>query len=130
MVVREKLRMVLVCFALGLGTLLLYSPAIMFDYVHFDDPRYVFGNVHVLKGFTWHSIAWSFQAGYAGNWHPLTWFSHLLDVQFYGSNPAGHHLTNILFHSANSILLLVVLLRMTGALWRSAAVAALFAWHP
>src|ERR1035437_8894588 len=74
-------------------------------------------------------MVWAF-GRHAGNWHPLTWLSHMLDCQLYGLKPAAHLLTNVLLHVANALLLFSVLRRMTGALWRSALVAALFAWHP
>ena len=75
-------------------------------------------------------IIWAFTHVHCSNWHPLTWVSHMLDCQFYGLSPGGHHLTNILLHTATAILLFLVLRRMTGALWRSAFVAAVFAIHP
>jgi len=79
---------------------------------------------------TWPGVLWAFRSGYASNWHPLTWISHMVDCQFYGVNPAGHHLINLLFHIANTLLLFLLLQRMTGPVWRSVCVAALFAWHP
>jgi tetratricopeptide (TPR) repeat protein len=75
-------------------------------------------------------LAWAFKTSHSGNWHPLTWLSHMADGALYGLNPGGHHLTNLLFHTANVLLLFLVLRQWTGALWRSALVAALFAWHP
>ena len=75
-------------------------------------------------------MAWAFQTGYAANWHPLTWLSHMLDGQLFELNPAGHHFTNLLFHIANALLLFLLFQKLTGALWRSAFVAALFAVHP
>ena len=79
----------------------------------------------MTAGLTWPGIVWAFQSGDAANWHPLTWISHMLDCQLYGLNPGGHHLTNLLFHIANTLLLFLWLERLTGALWRSALVAAL-----
>ena len=76
------------------------------------------------------AIRWAFTTGHAGNWHPLTWISHMLDIQLFGLNPQGHHLMNLFFHIANTLLLFFVLHRMTKALWQSAFVAALFALHP
>ena len=81
-------------------------------------------------GLTWPGVVWAFESFSVTNWHPLTWLSHMLDCQLYGLKPAGHHLTNLLLHTASTLLLFLVLSRMTGALWRSACVAALFAWHP
>ena len=91
---------------------------------------YVTENPHVLEGLTWPGVAWAFTSSAASNWHPVTWLSHMVDCQLYGLRPAGHHLTNVLLHSANTLLLFLILSRMTGAMWRSACVAALFAWHP
>ena len=75
-------------------------------------------------------VQWAFTSLYASNWHPLTWLSHMLDCQIYGLKPGGHHVTNLLLHLVNSLLLFGLLKRLTGALWRSALVAALFALHP
>jgi len=130
MISKEKLRTLLVCLALGLGTALLFWPVVTFDFVVLDDSFYLLNNFHVNRGFTWEGLRWSFNAGYSANWHPLTWMSHMLDCQLYGLNPGGHHATNVLLHALNSMLLFLVLHRMTRALWRSAIVAALFAWHP
>jgi tetratricopeptide (TPR) repeat protein len=120
----------LVCLVLTVGTLLLYAPVIRFDFVNYDDWAYILDNPNITGGFSWRGLAWCFQAGYAGNWHPLAWMSHMLDCQLYGLHAGGHHVTNVLFHTLNSVLLFLVLRRMTGTLWRAAMVAALFAWHP
>ena len=87
-------------------------------------------NPAVQAGFTWKTVAWAFTTDCAANWHPLTWLSHMLDVQLFGLNPGGHHLTSLLLHTANTLLLFFLLKQMTGALWRSGFVAALFALHP
>jgi Flp pilus assembly protein TadD len=100
------------------------------DFIDYDDPSYVVRNIHVQNGFTVESIRWAFTTGHAANWHPLTWMSHMLDVQLFGLEPHGHHLTNLLFHIANVLLLFFVFHRMTKALWQSFFVAALFAVHP
>ncbi len=100
------------------------------DFINYDDPAYVTENVHIRHGITLEAVRWAFTAGYAANWHPLTWMSHMLDVQLFGLNPHGHHLTNLLFHIANTLLLFLVFNRMTKAPWKSAFVAALFAFHP
>jgi protein O-mannosyl-transferase len=120
----------LTCLLLVLLTLALYWPVTDHRFINFDDDQYVTGNFHVNAGLTWSGIVWAFQSGYAHNWHPLTWISHMLDCQLFGLNPAGHHLTNLLFHIANSVLLFLFLNRTTGTTWRSGFVAALFAWHP
>lgn len=101
-----------------------------FDFVYFDDPEYISGNTHIQSGFTRESISWTFTTGYAGNWHPLTWLSHMLDYKLFGSGPGGHHIVNLIFHIVNSLLLFTVLKRMTTAVWQSAFAAALFAIHP
>ncbi len=120
----------LVSLLLGLITLAVYWQTVNHDFVGFDDPAYITENQHIKNGLTLKSIAWSFSTMSAGNWHPLTWLSHMLDIQFYGMNPKGHHLTNVIFHILSSMLLFLVLRRMTGALWKSAFVGALFALHP
>src|ERR1700734_3914273 len=93
---------VLVCVVLGLGTILLFLPAASFDFISFDDPEYVVHNFHINTGLSWRALRWSFQAGYAANWHPLTWVSHMLDCQWFGLKPGGHHIVNVLLHAANS----------------------------
>ena len=100
------------------------------DFINLDDPVYVTENIHVKSGITLGSIRWAFTTGYASNWHPVTWMSHMLDVQLFGLKPRWHHLTNLLFHIANTLLLFFVFHRMTKAPWKSAFVAALFALHP
>ncbi len=111
-------------------TLTVFLPALRCDFVHYDDQIYVIENGHVLGGLTWRSVLWAFTNLEAGFWQPLTWLSHMLDCQLYGLQPWGHHLTNLLLHVANAVLLFAVLRWMTGALWRSAMVAGLFALHP
>jgi protein O-mannosyl-transferase len=115
---------------LALGTLILYWPITNHPFINFDDDDYIVGNPHVTAGLTWPGIVWAFKTDHAANWHPLTWISHMADCQLYGLNPGGHHLTNLLFHIANTLLLFAWLKNLTGAMWRSAFVAALFAWHP
>jgi tetratricopeptide (TPR) repeat protein len=116
--------------ALALLTLAAYLPALHNGFVNLDDGFYVTGNPQVQKGITRASAAWALTANVANNWHPLTLLSHQLDCQLFGLDPAGHHATSLLLHLANTLLLFAVLRGMTGALWRSAAVAALFAVHP
>jgi tetratricopeptide (TPR) repeat protein len=100
------------------------------DFINFDDPIYVTENIHIRYGMTMEAIRWAFTTGHAGYWIPVTWMSHMLDVQLFGLNPRWHHLTNLLFHIANTLLLFFVFHRMTKAPWKSAFVAALFAVHP
>ena len=120
----------LICLFLGLITLAVFAPSLTHDFLVYDDQVYVTENPHVQAGLTWQGVGWAFRSSAASNWHPVTWLSHMLDCQLYGLKPAGHHLTNVLLHAANTLLLFLVLSRMTGAVWRSACVAALFAWHP
>jgi FKBP-type peptidyl-prolyl cis-trans isomerase/Tfp pilus assembly protein PilF len=134
-----------VCLGLFLGTLLIFSRAVSGDFVDCDDPDYVSRNLHVQGGLSGAGMRWAFTTDTAGNWHPLTWISHMLDWQFFGNNPHGHHATNIFWHALNAVLAFLVLRRLladpsgnqaatspaaTGAFWTSALGAALFAWHP
>jgi hypothetical protein len=120
----------LVCLLLLIVTLAVFWQVSNHDFVGFDDQSYVTGNHHVQTGLTSESLFWPFSLAGKASWHPLTWFSHMLDCQLFGLNPKGHHLTNLLFHLANTLLLFFVFKRMTGSRWRSALVAALFALHP
>jgi len=113
--------------ALVLG---LYAPVWQHEFVDYDDNVYVTENPFVQRGLTASSVAWAFTATRAANWHPLTWLSHMLDVEIYGRAPAGHHLTSVLLHAANALLLWLALRSMTGRFWPSLLVAALFAAHP
>jgi tetratricopeptide (TPR) repeat protein len=117
-------------FILALGTLALYWPTVHHPFFALDDNLYVTANPQVQAGLTWAGVKWAFTNTLASNWHPLTWLSHMLDCQWFGLQPAGHHLTNVYFHLATVLLLFTWLHNATGALWRSALVAALFAWHP
>jgi tetratricopeptide (TPR) repeat protein len=120
----------LICLALTLAILAVFYQVRSFKFISFDDPDYITKNQNIQTGFTLKAIKWALTAGYACNWHPLTWISHMWDWQSYGSNPAGHHLTNLVLHIANTLLLFTVLRLMTDALWPSAFVSALFALHP
>ncbi len=116
---------------LAAGTAALYAPALQNGFVNFDDPDYVTKNAHVLQGISWANIVWAFHTNNeAANWHPLTWISHMLDVQWYGLRPAGHHFTNVLLQTLNVVLLFLFFRSATGRTLRSAAVAVLFAIHP
>ena len=137
---------VLLCLLLALVTAAVYWPVARLGFINFDDPDYVSGNPRVQAGLATESVRWAFTSLYASNWHPLTWLSHMLDCQIYGLKPAGHHMTNLLFHIINSLLLFGLLKRLTGAgqarqkeecrmenggtFWRCLFVAALFALHP
>jgi tetratricopeptide (TPR) repeat protein len=111
-------------------TFAVYAPALRHGFVEWDDPYYVTENVHVREGLTASGAWWAFTSHELANWHPVTWLSHMSDVSLYGLAPWGHHLTSLLLHLANTLLLFVVLRRMTGSPWRSLAVASLFAVHP
>ena len=112
------------------AVLIVYAPALTLGFVNFDDPQYVLDNPHVRSGLTWNGIVWAMTATYAGNWHPVTWVSHMTDVQLYGVNPRGHHATSVLLHLLNTLLLFALLSRMTGETLKSAVVAGLFGVHP
>jgi protein O-mannosyl-transferase len=111
-------------------TLAVFWPAGGFAFINCDDPEYFTNNPHVQAGLGWAQIKWAFTTGYFGNWLPLTWLSLMLDVSLFGTGPAAPHLVNVLLHAANTVLVFAWLRRMTGAHWRSALVAALFALHP
>src|SRR5437667_1777587 len=119
-----------ICLLLAVVTVLCYWPLTHHDFINFDDGEYILDNPHVTPGLTWRGLVWALSSGYAANWHPLTWVSHMMDCSLYGLDPGGHHSTNLIFHVADVLLLFLLFYRMTGALWRSALVAALFAWHP
>jgi len=118
----------------GLGLMLLviftFLPVRNNDFILLDDGVYVTGNAHVRSGLAWENIEWAMSSVVGGNWHPLTWMSHMLDCQWFGLNPRGHHLTSLLIHAVNTVLTFLVLAEMTGALGRSFFVAAMFGLHP
>ena len=115
---------------LGLVTLALYWPATGLDFINFDDPGFVTENAHVQGGLSWEGVKWAFQLNQGDYWHPLTWLSLMLDMSLFGQKAAGFHFTNVALHAANGVLLFLLLRMLTGALWRSLLVAALFAAHP
>lgn len=118
-----SLFLVLVIFAV-------YWKVINHEFINYDDNIYIIENRYVKDGLTTEGIIWAFTTTYASNWHPLTWLSHMTDIQLFGLNAGRHHITSLLFHTVNTLLLFIVLKRMTGALWQSAFVSALFALHP
>lgn len=120
----------LISILLAATTFVVYSQAAHNEFVNLDDPGYVYENPHVSTGVTAENLRWAFTSTEMSNWHPLTWLSHMADCGLYGLNPAGHHLTNVFLHIVNTLLLFLLLDLMTGALWPSAFVAALFALHP
>ena len=115
---------------LALITLVAYLPVAHNSFLDYDDNDYVTNNHVVQHGLTWAGVKWAFTSWHAANWHPLTWLSHMLDCELFGLNVGAQHYVNVLFHTANAVLLLLLLFRLTGALWPSAFIAALFAWHP
>jgi len=125
----ERRRTLGLCLVLAAITFVVFGQTLRHGFVNYDDNEYVYENPPVIHGLTPRGVAWAFSF-HASNWHPLTWLSHMLDCQLYGMNPAGHHLTNVLLHTATVIVFFLVLREMTGAFWRSAFVAAVFAVHP
>ncbi|MHC4559155.1 MAG: glycosyltransferase family 39 protein, partial [Planctomycetota bacterium] len=119
-----------ICLVLSLTTLVVYWPVHNHKFVKYDDDKYITDNRDVQSGLSWQSVRWAFTTGHASNWHPITWLSHMLDCQIFGLRVGAHHLINVLFHIVNMLLLFVILKRMTGALWPSAFVAAVFGLHP
>jgi protein O-mannosyl-transferase len=111
-------------------TVIVFAPIRQHDFVSWDDPYYVTENANVRAGLTWHGVAWALTTADMFYWHPMTWLSHMLDVELYGLNAGGHHLTSLFLHIASTLLLFGLLHRVTGAPGRSALVAALFAVHP
>jgi len=126
----QNQKKLLITLILILCTLVIYWQVKDFNFAGYDDELYLTDNTHVQTGLTFESIKWAFTTFHAGNWHPLTWLSHMLDIELYGLNPIGHHWTSLQIHLTNTLLLFFVLQYMTGALWRSAFVAVLFALHP
>ncbi len=121
---------ILICLALAVVTFILFWPVKSHEFINYDDPDYVSANPATQAGLTWAGIKWAFTTTHSFNWHPLTWISHMLDFQFFGNNPGAHHLVSVFFHLANALLIFWLLQKMTGAIWRSAFVAAVFALHP
>jgi len=123
-------QLLIIYFFLAAITLTAFRQVGNHGFVNFDDNSYIVENPNIQDGLTTRGLGWAFTTAYSANWHPLTWISHMLDIQFFGLNPHWHHLTNLLFHIANVLLLFFVLHRMTKAPWQSAFTAALFALHP
>ncbi len=119
-----------ICLLLFGLTVWAFAPVSNTDFQLYDESAELSLNSHVNSGITWHNLQWAMFSMEYSNWYPLTWISHMLDFELFGPHPWGHHLTNVLLHAANGVLLFLVLKRMTGALWRSLIVAALFALHP
>lgn len=120
----------LVSAALALVTCLAYAGVVHCGFVDYDDPSYILKNTSIQHGLHWSSVVWAFTTGWASNWHPLTWISHMVDFDLFGRQPLGYHMENVLWHAANAVILFWWLEYLTGAFWRSAIVAAFFALHP
>jgi protein O-mannosyl-transferase len=130
---RKNLIPILICLALAILTVITFWSLKDCGFINLDDDFYVYGNAYVQSGLNWHSVGQAFSSELekvSCHWHPLTWMSLMLDYQIFGLNPQGFHLINLLFHVMNTILLFLVLRRMTKTLWPSAFVACLFAIHP
>ena len=119
-----------ICVSLFVLTWIVFGQTLRYDFVNYDDPRYVYQNTRITSGISVANVAWAFSHIHSENWHPLTTITHMLDCQLHGLNASWHHFTNVLLHSFAVVLLFVALERMTVALWRSAFVSAVFAVHP
>jgi len=119
-----------ICAALGLAVWMVFRQIGGHGYINFDDWDYVGENLAVLSGVTWEGVKFAFTTTMTANWHPITWLSHMLDVQLFGEDPGAMHLSSMWLHALNSMLVFALLRSLTGARWRSAAVAGLFAVHP
>ncbi len=126
----EKYRSLYICLFLAIVVLAVYWPVHKYDFVRYDDNKYVINNRNIQSGINTQSIRWAFTTGYASNWHPVTWLSLMLDYKLFGLKAGSFHLVNLLFHIINTLLLFIVLKRMTKATWASAFVAAVFGLHP
>ncbi len=124
------LKPIYVSLTLAALTFLVYFQVHDFEFVNFDDRETILQNAHIQNGITLAALGWAFTTAYAANWFPLTWISHMLDVQLFGLDSGWHHLTNVIIHIASVLLLFALLRRMTGKLWESAFVAFVFALHP
>jgi tetratricopeptide (TPR) repeat protein len=123
-------RQIWICIALTFATTAVFWQVCTYDFVNYDDPTYIYENPNIQAGITLKTIRWAFTTSYANFWHPLTLLSHMLDWQLFGPKAGGHHLTSLILHIANTLLLFIVLKQMTRELWPGAFVAALFALHP
>ena len=119
-----------ICICLAVLTWAVFGQTLRHDFVNYDDPRYVYQNTRITSGLNIAGIAWAFTHIHSENWHPLTTITHMLDSSLYGLKAGGHHFTNVLLHTVAVVLLFLLLQQMTGALWKSAFVAAVFAIHP
>ena len=133
MKLNTNIQFFLICFLIAAATFSIYRKVATYEFVGFDDDTYITENQHVQQGITLDNLFWAFGISKSDNrayWHPLTWLSHMMDWQLFGNDAGMHHLGNVFFHVINTLLLFGVFKLMTGALWQSAFVAALFAIHP
>lgn len=126
----ERNQTIIVCFMLVLIVFIVFGQTIRHEFINYDDDQYVTDNPHVLHGLNWPDFVWAFTTGHTGYAHPVTWVTHQFDDQVYGTWAGGHHLTSVIIHAANCLLLFFLFWRVTGSLWPSAFVAAIFAAHP
>lgn len=126
----NKTTQIIISIFLVVATLAVYWQVQDYEFVNLDDNLYITENENIQDGVTREGIIWAFTTNYPHFWHPVAWVSHMLDYQLFGLTPKGHHLTNVFIHITNALLLFMVLMRMTGALWQSFFVAAIFALHP
>ena len=126
----ERIKSGIVCILLATIVWIVFGQTLRHEFINYDDNEYVTENVHVLNGLNWPDVKWAFTTGHTGYAHPVTWLTHQLDYQLYGAWAGGHHLTSLVIHTVNSLLLFFLFWRMTRDLWPSAFVAALFAIHP
>jgi tetratricopeptide (TPR) repeat protein len=126
----ERLKLGLICLFLIVISWIVYGQILGHDFINYDDEQYVTENAHVLNGLNWADLKWAFTTGHTGYSHPITWLSIQLDTQLYGKWAGGHHLTSLIIHSINAVLVFLLFWRMTGEVWPSGFVAAIFAIHP
>jgi hypothetical protein len=126
----QRIRILMICLVLVLSTGFIYWPVANHSFLNYDDQEYVTENPHVRTGLILENLIWAFHAIHSANWHPITWISHMVDVQLFGIDPGMHHLSSLFLHALNSILLVHVLNKMTGNFQASFLAAALFALHP
>src|SRR4051812_5201231 len=119
-----------ICACLFVLTWVIYAQTLRYDFVNYDDPRYVYQNTRITSGISVANVAWAFSHIHSENWHPVTTITHMLDCQLHGLKAGWHHFSSVLLHALAVVLLFVALERMTGAMWRSAFVSAIFAVHP
>ncbi|MCE5339768.1 MAG: tetratricopeptide repeat protein [Planctomycetaceae bacterium] len=123
-------KFILISICLAAAIVAVYWPVYKYDFVKYDDDAYVTDNKNIQSGYTWENLKWTFTTRQASNWHPLTWMSHTLDYRIFKWHAGGHHITNVLFHIANTILLFYFFKKVTSLLWPAFFVAAAFALHP